>query len=193
MQPFSLLSERGMLSRMAERTSFEDFACSTAQALEVVGEWWTLLLIRDAFFGVRRFEDFQRRLGLSRSVLTNRLNRLVAEGVLSARPYSTRPPRDEYLLTDKGVDLFPVLVALQQWGDRWASPQPPVVLRHRGCGQLSQPTLVCSECAEPVAAQDMTAEPGPGAVDPHMLPIPTLKTASTDSRQGWNAHGYRTL
>ena len=157
---------------MAERTSFKDFACSTAQTLEIVGEWWTLLIVRDAFFGIRRFEDFQRRLGVSRSVLTNRLNRLVEEGILHTRQYETRPPRVEYLLTKKGADLFPVLVALQQWGDQWASAKPPVVLRHRTCGKLSRPFIACSACGERISAQDMTAAPGPGASDPNMLPPP---------------------
>ena len=155
---------------MAERTSYRDFACSTAQTLEIVGEWWTLLLVRDAFFGVRRFDDFQRRLGLSRSVLTTRLNRLVEEGILETRQYESRPPRLEYLLTKKGADLFPVLVSLQQWGDRWSSPKPPVVLRHRGCGKQTRPHLVCSACGERVSAADVSAEPGPGASDPNMLP-----------------------
>jgi DNA-binding HxlR family transcriptional regulator len=156
---------------MAERTSYKDFACSTAQALEIVGEWWTLLIVRDAFFGVRRFEDFQRRLGVSRSILTNRLHRLVEEGVLTTRQYEARPPRVEYLLTKKGADLFPVLVALQQWGDRHASAKAPVVLRHRACGKLSRPHLVCSACGEKVEAEDVIAQPGPGATDPNMLPV----------------------
>ena len=157
---------------MAERTSFEDFACSTAQALEVVGEWWTLLIVRDAFFGVRRFDDFQRRLQMSRSVLANRLSKLVAEGILETTEYEQRPPRVEYSLTKKGADLFPVLVALQQWGDRWASPKPPVVLRHDRCGRQTRPHLVCSACGERVRPTDVTAEPGPGASDPNMLPVP---------------------
>ena len=155
---------------MAERTSFKDFACSTAQTLEIVGEWWTLLIVRDAFFGIRRFEDFQRRLGVSRSVLTNRLNRLIEEGILDTRQYEMRPPRVEYVLTKKGADLFPVLIALQQWGDRWASAKPPVVLRHRSGGKLSQPYLACSSCGERISPQDMVAAPGPGASDPNMLP-----------------------
>ena len=155
---------------MAERTSYKDFTCSTAQTLEIVGEWWTLLIVRDAFFGVRRFEEFQRRLGISRSVLTNRLNRLVDEGVLTTRQYEARPPRVEYLLTEKGADLFPVLIALQQWGDRWVHDKPPVVLRHRDCGKLTRPYLVCSACGERVNARDVTAAAGPGASDPNMLP-----------------------
>lgn len=155
---------------MAERTSFRDFACSTAQTLEIVGEWWTLLIVRDAFFGVRRFDDFQRRLGLSRSVLTNRLARLVEQGVLETRQYEERPPRVEYVLTKKGADLFPVLVALQQWGDRWASPKPPVVLRHETCGKVTRPHLVCSACGERMRVTDVVAERGPGGSDPNMLP-----------------------
>jgi DNA-binding HxlR family transcriptional regulator len=158
---------------LAERSSFQDFACSTAQTLEVVGEWWTLLLVRDAFFGVRRFEDFQRRLGISRSVLTNRLNRLVDEGVLETRQYEKRPPRVEYLLTKKGSDLFPVLVALQQWGDRYASERPPVVLRHSTCGKLTRPHLVCSVCGARDTIENVSAAPGPGGSDPTMLPLPT--------------------
>lgn len=163
---------------MAERTSYTDFACSTAQALEVVGEWWTLLIVRDAFFGVRRFEDFTRRLGLSRSVLAGRLAKLVEQGILDTRQYADRPARFEYLLTDKGRDLFPVLVALQQWGDRWASPAPPVVLRHRGCGALTTPHLTCSECGGPVDVSNVIAEPGPGGTDPDMLPVPAGADAS---------------
>ena len=157
---------------MAERTSFQDLSCSTAQTLEVVGEWWTLLIVRDAFFGVRRFDDFQRRLGVSRSVLASRLAKLVDEGILSTTEYEQRPPRFEYELTKKGADLFPVLVALQQWGDRWASPKPPVVLRHDVCGKHTRPLLVCSACGERVGPSNVTAEPGPGGSDPNMLPVP---------------------
>ena len=158
---------------MAERTSFKDFACSTAQTLEVVGEWWTLLIVRDAFFGVRRFEEFQRRLGVSRSVLAARLARMVDEDILETREYQAHPPRVEYVLTAKGADLFPVLVALQQWGDRWAGSKPPVVLRHRGCGRLTRPHLACSVCGEKITAADVVAAPGPGASDPNMLPPPS--------------------
>ena len=150
---------------------YEGQNCSIARALEVVGERWTLLIIRDVLLGLRRFDQLQESLGIARNVLTDRLNRLVDEGVLMTRQYETRPPRVEYLLTDKGADLFPVLVALQQWGDRHASAKPPVVLRHRGCGKLSRPFLVCSACGERISAADMTASPGPGASDPNMLPL----------------------
>ena len=156
---------------MAQRTTFRDFACSTAQTLEVVGEWWTLLIVRDAFFGVSRFDDFQRRLGLARSVLAQRLERLVAEDVLATHRYEEHPPRHEYRLTRKGRDLFPVLVALQQWGDKWASPKPPVVLRHRACGNVTHPYLVCSVCGGKLGVRDTVAEAGPGGSDPNMLPV----------------------
>jgi DNA-binding HxlR family transcriptional regulator len=153
-----------------ERRSFQDFACSTAQALDVVGEWWTMLIVRDAFFGVTRFDDFQARLGISRSVLTARLARLCDERILTVRQYQDHPPRYDYHLTRKGRDLFPVLVALMQWGDRWAAHEPPVLLRHRDCGELTEPQLVCPGCGKPVTDRNVVAEPGPGAVDPNMLP-----------------------
>src|ERR1700674_3118054 len=118
------------------RTSFSSIDCSIAQALGVVGEWWTLLIIRDAFRGIRRFEDFQRDLGVARNVLTRRLNRLVDHGILERRLYQERPDRYEYRLTEKGLDLYGVIVGLMKWGDRWAVAQrgPPLTLTHKGCG-----------------------------------------------------------
>lgn len=145
--------------------------CSAAQALEVVGEWWTMLIVRDAFYGVRRFQDFQERLGVSRSVLALRLERLVDEGVLEAHLYSERPPRYEYRLSRKGLELFPVLVGLMQWGDKWASDKAPVVLRHETCGRLTSPRLTCSVCGEPVTHRNASAEAGPGASDLSALPV----------------------
>ena len=107
--------------------------CSVAQCLEVVGEWWSLLIVRDAFLGVTRFDDFQRRLGISRNMLRQRLTRLVDAGVLEKVPYSEHPPRYDYRLTDKGRDLWPVMTAMRQWGDRHAAPNgPPVALVHKG-------------------------------------------------------------
>ena len=99
------------------RTSFEDVRCSVAQALEVVGEWWTLLIVRDLFLGVRRFDGIQRRLGIARNVLTDRLDHLVARGVVERRPYQANPVRHEYVLTEKGKALWPVIEALRAWGD----------------------------------------------------------------------------
>ena len=140
------------------RTSFAAMDCSIAQALEVVGEWWSLLILRDAFQGVRRFEDFQRRLGIARNVLTERLQRLVDEGVLERRLYQTQPDRFEYRLTEKGLDLYPVVIGLMRWGDKWAMGKegPPVILTHRGCGHDATPVLACPRCGEHVGARDMT-------------------------------------
>jgi len=139
-----------------------DLTCSVARALSVVGDRWTLLVLRDAFLGVRRFEDF-RAVGLTRHRLADRLKKLVAAGVLERVRYQERPPRFEYRLTEKGRDLYPVLVSLVRWGDRWMAGEagPPVELIHRGCGHVIMPVLACPYCAEPVTARDMRAQAGP--------------------------------
>lgn len=150
-----------------ERKSFSEMHCSVAQSLEVVGEWWSLLIVRDAFLGVARFDDFQRRLGISRNVLNQRLRRLVEQEILCRVPYSEHPPRFDYRLTDKGRDLWPVLTAMRQWGDRHAAPNgPPLELIHRGCGEVSQAVMTCSACGEPIDAGEVRAIRGPGAVEP---------------------------
>src|ERR1700679_1578611 len=100
-----------------ERKSFADMDCSVAQCLEVIGESWSMLIVRDAFMGVTRFDDFQRRLGISRNILRQRLTSLVDHGVLVRVPYSEHPPRYDYRLTDKGRDLWPILTSIRQWGD----------------------------------------------------------------------------
>src|SRR5437667_11556808 len=105
-----------------QRTSFRAMDCSVAQCLEVVGEWWSMLIVRDAFLGVTRFDDFQARLGISRNILNQRLGHLVRAGVLEKIAYQARPTRFDYKLTRKGRDLWPVLTALRQWGDRYAAP-----------------------------------------------------------------------
>jgi DNA-binding HxlR family transcriptional regulator len=150
-----------------ERKSFSDMHCSVAQCLEVVGEWWSLLIVRDAFLGVTRFDDFQERLGISRNVLNQRLAHLVEAGVLVKVPYSEHPPRHDYRLTDKGRDLWPVLTTMRQWGDRHAAPDgPPLELIHKDCGAISEARITCSTCGEPIGARDVRAIPGPGAVEP---------------------------
>jgi DNA-binding HxlR family transcriptional regulator len=149
-----------------QRVSFEDMNCSVAQCLEVVGEWWSLLIVRDAFLGVRRFDDFQARLGISRNILNQRLRRLGEGGVLERVPYQDNPPRSEYQLTEKGRDLWHVLTAMRQWGDRWAAPAgPPLMMRHSTCGCVVNAVAVCSQCGEPLDLRSVTFEPGPGAVD----------------------------
>jgi DNA-binding HxlR family transcriptional regulator len=113
------------------RRDYEDQVCSIARALEVVGERWTLLIVRDALLGLRRFDEFQQSLGIARNVLTDRLNRLVDEGVLERVPYSERPVRYEYRLTDKGRDLSVALNSLRQWGDEYISERPPMLVRRK--------------------------------------------------------------
>jgi DNA-binding HxlR family transcriptional regulator len=139
--------------------------CSIARTLELVGERWTILVLRDAFLGVRRFDDMQRNLGVARNVLATRLERLVGEGILEKVLYQERPPRYEYRLTDKGLDLWPIVVELMQWGDRYAASEagPPIVIRHRGCGGVLGERRICSGCGQPLSVRDVRAEPGPGA------------------------------
>jgi DNA-binding HxlR family transcriptional regulator len=150
-----------------ERKSFAEMNCSVAQCLEVVGEWWSMLIVRDAFLGITRFDQFQARLGISRNVLNQRLSHLVAAGVLERVPYQQHPPRFEYRLTPKGRDLWPVLTTMRQWGDKYAAPDgSPMLITHKGCGQASTGILTCSACGEPIGPRDVRPTPGPGAVEP---------------------------
>jgi DNA-binding HxlR family transcriptional regulator len=140
-------------------------ACSVARTVSVIGDRWTILILRDAFLRVRRFEDFQARLGITRHVLADRLRKLVRLGVLRRVPYQHKPPRYEYRLTPKGLDLQPVLLALVRWGDTHMGDERgrPVLLEHRDCGQVFDPVVVCSHCAGPVDAHNVHTRPGPGA------------------------------
>lgn len=135
-----------------------DADCSVARTLSVIGDRWTMLVLRDAFLGVRRFEDFQNDLGLSRHLLADRLGALVEHGVLKRCPYSERPPRHEYRLTAKGLDLYPVLVSIAGWGDRWMAGEdgPPLRLRHQTCGEIIAPALTCPCCGERIDPRQMT-------------------------------------
>jgi DNA-binding HxlR family transcriptional regulator len=141
-------------------TRLDTMRCSVARTLDVIGEWWTMLIMRDAFKGVTRFEDFHRNLGIARTVLSARLDRLVEAGIFIRRAYSDHPPRSEYVLTEKGRDLFPVLVTLMQWGDRWAADDgPPLLLVHEPCEHVTSPRLVCEHCDGDVALDTVRAEP----------------------------------
>jgi DNA-binding HxlR family transcriptional regulator len=134
-------------------------ACSVARALSVLGDRWTLLVLRDCFLGARRFEHFEASLGISPNLLSTRLAKLVEHGVLERRPYRERPTRFEYRLTEKGRDLYPVIASLVRWGDRWMAGEdgPPVALVHRTCGHPTTPTLTCSECGERLEAREVEA------------------------------------
>jgi len=133
-----------------QHRSLADARCPIARSLDLVGEWWSLLILRDAFRGVRRFDDFQASLGIARNLLARRLKRLVAAGLLETRPYSTRPPRHEYRLTDKGRDLYPVLMTLLDWGTRWAPLPSSAVAVSRRTGALLDPVLVDRATGEPI-------------------------------------------
>ncbi len=138
--------------------SLDRSRCSVAGTLAVIGEKWSLLVLREAFFGVRRFADFQRILGAPKAVLTDRLATLVASGVLARVPYQAEGERQrhEYRLTDKGRDLYPILVTLVQWGVRHGGlDQAPFELVHKACGNVTEPRYVCSECGEEIDARDM--------------------------------------
>jgi DNA-binding HxlR family transcriptional regulator len=149
------------------KASFADMHCSIAQTLEILGEWWTLLILRDAFLGVRRFDDFVERLGISRNILTNRLDTLVAAGILERRPYDEARGRYDYLLTDKGRALWPVMTALRQWGDQWIYGQgnEPLLLEHRNCGHTTTAQMTCNRCGEPLDARSVRALPVPAATN----------------------------
>lgn len=137
--------------------------CSIAAALQVIGDRWTLLILRDAFRGVRRFDDLATDLGIARNVLADRLQKLVDHGLLIKVPYQTRPTRYEYRLTARGVDLSPALVALMHWGDKHlADDQAPVVLVHDRCGAPVDQRFVCPSCDREVTPRQLKSRPGPG-------------------------------
>jgi DNA-binding HxlR family transcriptional regulator len=154
---------RGRLCEVLHRT-YDDQNCSIARTLEIVGERWTILILRDAFLGVRRFDDFQRGLGVSRGILAGRLDRLCDEGILERRRYRESPQRFEYRLTEKGRDLWPVLMSLMNWGDTYeAEHGPPKLFFHRECGGELTDRLTCVKCGEDLTVREVEWRPGPGA------------------------------
>jgi DNA-binding HxlR family transcriptional regulator len=132
--------------------------------MDLLGDAWTPLIMREAFYGVRRFDDLQSMLGIARNTLADRLRRLVDEGLLEKQPYQTEPKRYEYVLTEKGDDFFGVLAAITRWGDRWMASDkgPPVVMHHDSCGHDISADVVCATCGEPVRAADVSMRVGPG-------------------------------
>ena len=133
--------------------------CSIARTMEILGERWTFLILRESFYGVRRFTDIQRNLGIARNILSNRLQTLVGAGILERRRYQDEPERFEYKLTEKGLGLYPAVVAIMRWGDEeLCDEHPPVVLRHT-CGHLADPVLVCAHCRDELDPRAVTPEP----------------------------------
>jgi DNA-binding HxlR family transcriptional regulator len=146
------------------RTSFDGWPCSIARTVDVLGDGWTSLVLRETFYGAKRFDDIQQVLGIARNTLADRLGVLVEVGLLEKRAYQSKPVRYDYLLTDKGSDFFGVLAAMSRWGDTWLADEAgaPVILHHDACGHDTHAEVVCHECRQPLEAADVTARPGPG-------------------------------
>jgi DNA-binding HxlR family transcriptional regulator len=145
------------------KQSFADVACSIARSLDVVGERWTPLILRDLFAGMSRFEDIRRDLAIAPNVLAARLDSLERHGVVERRQYQTAPVRYEYVLTAKGLELYPVIAALMAWGDKWVSDAPPVLAVHDECGRKTQAKTVCAHCGGELTAANTAHVVGPGA------------------------------
>ena len=149
------------------RTDTSGWPCTIARAVDLLGDSWTLLVMRQACLGTRRFEDFQRALGMSRNILTRRLAELVEEGLLTRVEYQQHPVRHEYRLTDKGRDVYPILAALAAYGDRWLTgPEgTPLILHHVTCDHDMSAVVTCSHCGDPLEVRQVLARPGPGFPD----------------------------
>ncbi len=159
------------------RSDYDEQNCSIARTLELVGERWSLLILREAFLGTRRFDEFQGRLGIARNVLQSRLERLTEGGIMRRVAYQERPVRYEYRLTRKGVDLWPAIVALMNWGDQYAAPDgPPTLLQHKNCGGEVDDRRRCTRCGAELEAWDVVPVRGPGASD-RRLPEPAAAEA----------------
>jgi DNA-binding HxlR family transcriptional regulator len=145
---------------------FAKMECSVARTLDTIGDRWSLLILRDAFYGVRRFEDFRDDLGVARNILTDRLQKMVSHGVLDRVQYEDKPPRFEYRLTDKGKDLLPVVLTMMQWGNKWTQEDEkgPITLTHLTCGHEATPVVTCSHCHEELVRRELRVEPLPEIV-----------------------------
>jgi len=144
------------------RRDFADFACSLARTLDAIGDAWTPLILRDVFLGVNTFTDIARDLGISRALLTTRLDGLVRDGVLHEVEYCARPRRVRYELTGSGLELVPVLIALTQWGDRWRSGGVPPMLFTHDCGSPFAAVVACDACGSAIEASAVSSQAGPG-------------------------------
>ncbi len=143
-------------------TDVGDLTCPVARAIGDVGDPWTLMIVRELFLGSHRFDQFEAQVRASPILITARLRALEANGIIAKRSYSARPLRHEYHLTEKGLDLWPLMVALKHWGDRWGGFKsgPPAAMRHKACGHVTALNLVCDCCGQPISARDVVIEPG---------------------------------
>lgn len=147
-----------------KRTSFRKWPCSIARTMDLLGDWWTPLVLRELVYGCDRFDDIQAALGIGRNVLAQRLQRLTREGMVERRKYQERPARYAYVATEKGRDFFPVLAAITRWGDRWldGAKGPPILLRHKTCGEITHGEVVCAHCHTDLKLDDVEFEVTPG-------------------------------
>jgi DNA-binding HxlR family transcriptional regulator len=145
--------------------ALEEEPCSVARTVAVIGDRWSLLILRECFLRTRRFEAFQSSLGITRHLLAERLKKLVRFGVLRRIPYQEAPKRYEYILTQKGLDLYPIIMSIVNWGNVHMvdARGRPMLHEHKNCGKMFDPVMVCSECGEPVIAKAVRVHPGPGA------------------------------
>lgn len=153
-----------------------DERCSIARTVSVIGDRWTLLILRDCFLRIRRFDEFEARLGITRHILADRLKKLVDAGVLRKVPYQERPVRYEYRLTQKGLDLYPILMGIVHWGDSYMAGKAgrPLLHRHLKCGHQFDPVLTCSECGERVNPREVRVMAGPGAGPKQRQVLPAM-------------------
>ncbi|MFF2083385.1 winged helix-turn-helix transcriptional regulator [Nocardia sp. NPDC058176] len=162
------------------RTAFDRWPCSIARTVGTLGDAWTLLVLRELFYGESRFDGFIATLGIARNTLTDRLRRLEEAGIVTRRAYQREPVRHEYLLTDKGSDFFGVLAALNAWGDRWLSDDEgvPVLMHHTACDHDTHARVVCSACGETLHHRDVEVRTGPG-YPAHLLDHPGVRARFT--------------
>ncbi|MEV6806769.1 winged helix-turn-helix transcriptional regulator [Streptomyces sp. NPDC017405] len=159
------------------RISFDGWPCSIARTVDVLGDGWTLLVLREVFYGESRFDGFISTLGIARNTLADRLRRLEDAGILRRSAYQSDPVRHEYLLTDKGRDFFGVLAAINAWGDRWLADDDgvPVTVHHTSCGHDTRAEVVCAACGKPLHSEDVTLRTGPG-YPARLLADPAVRT-----------------
>lgn len=157
------------------RKRFDDMNCSVAQSLEVLGDWWTLLIVREAFFGTTRFADFERALGIAKNILTNRLDHLVEHEIFTREAVAPSGKRHEYRLTHKGRDLLTVLTALREWSDRWVygEDNEPLIVCDRRTGRRAAPLRIRDQDGHVIPGRELVSRPGPGASDETIARYPT--------------------
>lgn len=171
-------------------SELEDQPCSVARTLSVIGDRWTLMILRECFLKVRKFDDFQERLGIGRPILADRLQKLVSAFVLTKVAYQENPTRYEYRLTQKGRDLYPVIMGIVHWGDIYMSKKKgrPLLHRHKPCGHHFDPVMVCSECGEVLDPREVKAEFGPGARGSNHGPLEPEAPARPSGGRSAGAH-----